>query len=81
MIARRSDYKKGQAIRLISCNTGAKSDGVADYISKKLHCMVYAPNTKAFIYPPVKGVSKVIAESEIGQRDGIFILFDGTVKK
>lgn len=80
MIARRSDYKKGQAIRLIACNTGAKSDGVADYVAKKLHCMVYAPNTKAYLYSPRNGVSVVIAESEIGQRDGMFILFDGTVK-
>ncbi len=43
--------------------------------------MVYAPNTKAYLYSPRNGVSVVIAESEIGQRDGIFILFDGMVKK
>lgn len=81
MIAQRGNYKKGQSIRLISCNTGAVSDGVADYVANKLHVKVEAPTTTAYVYEPKNGVSKVIPESSKGVKDGIFKLFDGTVKK
>ena len=81
MIAQRDDYQKGQSIRLISCNTGAVSDGVADYVANKLHVKVKAPTTTAYVYSPKNGVSKVIPESSKGAKDGIFKLFDGTVKK
>lgn len=81
MIVQRNDYGKGQAIRLISCNTGAVSDGVADYVANKLHVEVQAPTTKAYVYQPINGVSEVIAESSKGAKDGNFKKFDGTVKK
>ncbi len=81
IISQRKDYKKNQPIRLISCNTGAKSDGVADYIAKKLHCKVYAPTTEAQVYMPINGVSEVKAERSPKKNDGKFILFDGTAKK
>lgn len=81
MIAQRSDYEKNQPIRLISCNTGAVSDGVADYVSNKLHVKVQAPTTTAYVYPPKNGVSEVFAETRQGARNGEFVEFDGMVKK
>lgn len=81
MIVQRGDYQKGQSIRLISCNTGAVSDGVADYVANKLHTKVEAPTTEAYVYPPKNGVSEVFAETRQGARNGEFVEFDGTVKK
>lgn len=76
IIAQRSDYKKGTPIRLISCYTGAKEDGVARYVSDKLHVDVLAPNKKGIVTKKLSGVTEVYSGSEIGKRDGDFLLFD-----
>ena len=42
--ARQSGYKKGQPIRLLSCNTGSDPAGFAQNLANKLNVIVYAPN-------------------------------------
>lgn len=44
LIVRQSGYKKGQPIRLLSCNTGADPAGFAQNLANKLNATVYAPN-------------------------------------
>ena len=76
IIAQRKDYQKGMNIRLISCNTGEKADGVAQYIADKLHVKVLAPDKKAIVNRTVTGRTIVYSGSEPGKRDGRFILFE-----
>ncbi len=75
IIAQRSDYQKGTPIRLISCYSGSKKDGTAQYIANKLGVDVLAPDTKAYVYKPENGISKVIAETQPGKGDGNWITF------
>lgn len=76
IIAQRDDYTKGMPIRLISCDTGAKEDGVAQYVADKLKVEVKAPTTKALIYPPDRNnVSKVVPETEQNAKDGSWATF------
>lgn len=44
LIARQPNYKKGQPIRLLSCNTGKDPAGFAQNLANKLNATVYAPN-------------------------------------
>ena len=41
----------GQAIRLLSCNTGAKTDGFAQNLANKLGVSVWAPSDLLWAYP------------------------------
>ena len=42
---------KGGPVRLISCSTGAKSDGIAQQLANKLGVEVMAPSDTLYIYP------------------------------
>ena len=75
IIAQRQDYTKGTKIRLISCNTGEASDGVAQYVANKLHVEVIAPNKKAIIERKANGETIVYSGSEEYVHDGEFISF------
>ena len=75
IIAQRKDYKKGTKIRLIACNSGTAADGVARYISNKLHVTVLAPDKKAIVQRLVTGETIVYSGSKIGVHDGKFIPF------
>lgn len=54
IIAQRPDYKKGQPIRLLSCSTGKRDDGIAQYIADKLQTTVVAPSDTLWVYPSGK---------------------------
>ena len=43
LLKARSDYKNGQPIRLLSCNTGESSLGFAQNLANKLNVIVEAP--------------------------------------
>jgi len=43
LISRKSDYKKGQPLRLLSCETGASDFGFAQNLANKLNVIVEAP--------------------------------------
>ncbi len=45
-----SEYTGGP-VRLISCSTGAKSDGIAQQLANKLGVDVLAPSDTLYIYP------------------------------
>ena len=45
-----SDYHGGN-IRLISCSTGVKPNGIAQHLSNKLGVIVMAPTDTAWVYP------------------------------
>lgn len=47
-------YKKGQSIRLLSCNTGSLSQGFAQNLANKLGVTVWAPNKYLWAYPSGK---------------------------
>ena len=51
LIKNRSDYKKGQAIRLLSCYTGKYENGFAQSLANKLGVIVYAPTEIVWAYP------------------------------
>ena len=54
IIRQRPDYKKGTAIRLLSCNTGNTEntgDCVAQLLANELEVTVIAPNLKLYVYP------------------------------
>jgi len=74
IIAQRNDYQKGTDIRLISCYTGSKEDGVAQYIANKLGVTVWAPN-KLGIINRFAGRYRVYSGSDYGIEDGRFIPF------
>ena len=44
------DYHGGN-IRLVSCSTGTKSDGIAQHLANKLGVTVMAPTDTAWVYP------------------------------
>ena len=70
IIAQRKDYKKGTDIRLISCYSNLKEDGVAKYVSQKLKVNVLAPNLKGIITKFSDGSFTVYSGSKIGKHDG-----------
>ena len=54
IIRQRPDYKKGTAIRLLSCNTGNTDntgDCVAQLLATELEVAVIAPNLELYVYP------------------------------
>lgn len=51
LITSRPDYKKGQAIRLLSCNTGSTTQGFAQSLANKLNVIVEAPTKLVWAYP------------------------------
>ena len=51
LISARSDYKKGQPIRLLSCNTGDSASGFAQNLANKLNVVVEAPTKTVWAYP------------------------------
>lgn len=69
IIAQRKDYIKGKRIRLISCNTGKGVDCVAQYMAKKLHTEVLAPNKIVHVGYPINGVS-TLSVKDVKQVDG-----------
>lgn len=81
IIAQRKDYKKGTKIRLISCDTGARNDGVAQYIADKLQVEVLAPDQKAIIERKSNGETIVYSASKPLKHDGKFILFTPRKKR
>lgn len=44
-------YKKGQDIRLLSCNTGVLNHGFAQDLANKLNVTVWAPSNYLWAYP------------------------------
>lgn len=74
IIAQRNDYQKGTDIRLISCYTGSRKDGVAQYIANKLGVTVWAPD-KLGIINRLAGRYRVYSGSNYGIEDGSFIPF------
>ena len=46
-----NDYKKGQPIRLLSCNTGSTMSGFAQSLANKLNVVVEAPTKLVWAYP------------------------------
>lgn len=44
-------YKRGQPIRLLSCNTGASTSGFAQNLANKLGVIVEAPTKLVWAYP------------------------------
>ena len=49
-------YKKGQPIRLLSCNTGMLNHGFAQDLANKLNVVVWAPSTYLWAYPSGKHI-------------------------
>lgn len=54
LFSRRSDYKRGQSIRLLSCDTGASATGFAQNLANKLNVVVKAPTKLVWAYPDGK---------------------------
>ena len=44
-------YRKGQPIRLLSCYTGATTNGFAQNLANKLNAVVYAPSDLVWAFP------------------------------
>ena len=70
IIAQRKDYKKGTDIRLISCYSNYKEDGVANFVSQKLKVNVLAPDLLGIISQHLDGSFEVYAGSDLGKHDG-----------
>ncbi len=51
LIERMPGYKKGQPIRLLSCNTGSGSLSFAQNLANKMNVVVYAPNNILWAWP------------------------------
>ena len=51
MILRKSDYRRGQPIRLLSCDTGSSSSGFAQNLANKLGVVVEAPTKLVWALP------------------------------
>ena len=51
LIERMPGYKKGQPIRLLSCNTGSGSLSFAQNLANKMNVVVYAPNNFLWAWP------------------------------
>ena len=80
IIAQRKDYKKGTDIRLISCYTGSKEDGVAQCIANKLGVTVWAPD-KLGIISKFTNRYRIYSGSEKGVEDGTFVPFTPNNRK
>lgn len=60
-------YKKGQPIRLLSCNTGTLNHGFAQDLANKLNITVWAPSSYLWAYPNGKHFvadKKIVNEKE-----------------
>ena len=51
ILKRRSDYKRGQPLRLLSCDTGSSTIGFAQNLANKLNVVVEAPTKLVWAYP------------------------------
>jgi len=51
LIKAKKEYKRGQSIRLLSCNTGASASGFAQDLANKLGVIVEAPTKLVWAYP------------------------------
>ena len=51
IIKLRKDYKQGQPVRLLSCNTGSKKNGFAQSLADHLGVPVIAPTKILWAYP------------------------------
>ncbi len=51
LIKSKGEYKRGQPIRLLSCNTGASTSGFAQNLANKLRVVVEAPTKLVWAYP------------------------------
>lgn len=51
LIAHKKDYKNGQALRLLSCNTGSSPQGFAQNLANKLNVVVEAPTKLVWAFP------------------------------
>ena len=49
ILSKNPSYKKGQPVRLISCNTGKDANGFAQNLANKLNVPVKAPTKYAFV--------------------------------
>lgn len=54
LIQAKGEYKRGQPIRLLSCNTGASISGFAQNLANKLNVVVEAPTKLVWAYPSGK---------------------------
>ena len=50
-IKSKTDYKHGQPIRLLSCDTGSSTSGFAQNLANKLNVVVEAPTKLVWAYP------------------------------
>ena len=50
LIRQKSNYNKGQPIRLLSCNTGESPSGFAQNLANKLNVVVYAPTNVVWAF-------------------------------
>ena len=51
LLKRRSDYKRRQPLRLLSCDTGSSTIGFAQNLANKLNVVVEAPTKLVWAYP------------------------------
>lgn len=51
LIKSKTDYKPGQPIRLLSCDTGSSTSGFAQNLANKLNIVVEAPTKLVWAYP------------------------------
>lgn len=72
MISRLPGYRKGQPIRLLSCNTGVDEKGFAQNLANKLNVTVYAPSNYLWAWPD--GSYRVAGiKPRRGSREGLVI--------
>ena len=50
LIKSKTDYKRGQPIRLLSCDTGSSTSGFAQNLANKLNVVVEAPTKLVWAY-------------------------------
>lgn len=74
IIGQRKDYEKGTDILLISCYSGTKQDGVAQYIANRMNVNVLAPDKKAII-DTTTGKYEIYSGSAGGVKDGSMLTF------
>lgn len=74
IIGQRKDYEKGTDILLISCYSGTKEDGVAQYIANRMKVNVLAPDKKAII-DTTTGKYEIYSGSAGGVKDGAMLTF------
>lgn len=69
---------KGQSIRLLSCDTGAKSKGFAQNLANKLNVVVEAPTKKVWAYPSGQ---YLVADAKINDKNKPDLTKKGTFIK